>query len=138
MPRKRKRAFRGNKYVKITASEPAPDAATSSADAPGNTTNISSTTTIDHQSPTTTARSAKLSATMLEGSNLESDLGSSSLDSVLMQTNLILNLLTRFANNSILCVDYSKSKLANLLCLYVELCVVFNFTAQTVMVFRKM
>ena len=89
-----KRSFRGNKYVKITASEPAPDAATSSADAPGNTTNISSTTTIDHQSPTTTARSAKLSATMLEGSNLESDLGSSSLDSVLMQTNLILNLLT--------------------------------------------
>ena len=141
MPRKRKGAFRSNKYVRITASQPAPDAATtSSADAPDNTTSSSSTTTRNHQSPTTTASSGKLSASMLEGFNLVSGLESSSPDSVLIQTNLILNLLTRLANNSILFVDNLKSKLTISVVpvLYVELCVVFNFTTQIVRFFWKM
>ena len=140
MPRKRKGAFRSNKYVRITASEPAPDAATtSSADAPDNTTS-SSTTTRNHQSPTTTASSGKLSASMLEGFNLVSGLESSSPDSVLIQTNLILNLLTRLVSNSILCVNHPKSKLTISVVpvLYVELCVVFNFTTQIVRFFWKM
>ena len=93
---------------------------------------------INHSLPL--ASFAKLSASMLEGFNLVSGLESSYPDSVLIQTNLILNLLTRLANNSILFVDHLKSKLTISVVpvLYVELCVVFNFTAQTVMVFRKM
>ena len=114
MPKPKKRAFRGNKYVKLRASIPAPDAATtSSADAPDNTTSTTTTRGDHHQqSSTTTASSAKLSASMLENSNLVSGLKSSSPDSVLMQTNLILDLLTRLANNSILCFDHPESKLS--------------------------
>ena len=55
--------------VKSGASEPAPDAATTtSPDAPDNTT---SKATRDQQSPTTAALSAKLSGSMSKSSKLE-------------------------------------------------------------------
>ena len=79
MPKIKKRKFRGNRYTKLRALEPAADtissspagtaATASSADAPDNTSG-------DQQVQlTTTASSAKLSASMVEGSDLVSDQG---------------------------------------------------------------
>ena len=116
MPKKKQvRKFYGNRYTKLRDPEPAADtissspavtAATSSADAPDNTSG-------DQQvQPTTTASSAKLSTSMVEGSDLVSDQGGNHFpDSVLMQTDLILNLLTRLSNSNIFCADHPKAKL---------------------------